>query len=327
MLEFTNIYDLDVNYGAIHVAKKMNEPKVTCTVDDEISVYQKENLERAVFHVIDGHPTVICFIKSNVELYRYIDDIWIIEFQDENYCYLWHNWYYIYLYDKKRKRFIQYGSKKNLQYHNVLYVNMQFGTMSLSGDKARDGLYQSNIGKLVTHDKILAIEFAGTGISDVTEIYNVEQFGCLGVQNICGCDNSNCNLYEHKTWSFISPRTEEYNENLKTPHIYSRHNQLYTTIENKHYLLPIVLKSCNPTSWCHGNHLFIRDGNIRCFGLYSFDEIKNLVSPLKDFTCFLLWCLKQKTTFSIYSFKYYIPSRVFVEYSLVPILQKLLLKI
>ena len=65
MLEFENIYELDVTHGDLKVLKKVNDPELLVQCLDQSFVYKEDDLECALFCVISGRPTVLCFRKIN----------------------------------------------------------------------------------------------------------------------------------------------------------------------------------------------------------------------------------------------------------------------
>ena len=176
MLEFEHIHEVDVTYGNLKVLKKVNDTKLLVQCHDQTFLYQKDDLEHALFCIISGHPIILCFRKFNMELIRCENSEFIIEFTDDNCVYLHHDDDYIYMFSNKIGRYLKYGSHQNCTQHDCLYVNQRCSQLYISEDYPE--IRECNLGILESDHGLTILKGQDEDLHDVSHLTLVVKNDC-----------------------------------------------------------------------------------------------------------------------------------------------------
>ena len=260
-----------------------------------------------------------------MELIRYINDEIITEFADQKCVYLYHDMNNIYMFNEKIGMYMKYGSPAGYTYHDCLYSSVRHSKLYISHDwpvTCKDGFNLFRLG--VTGRRASLLQCTS---DDFEEFDGFEDFShlTLVVTDMCCYLWARCRLESDvsytREWNYLHLSSIHLNGELMTPHIIHRVDGCYAIISNK--WLPIsrtgVYAECTHT-WYQNNYLYILDKQTRVFGICHQNNICHLIQHLRHHTCFLMWCLKQQTSFDNRSFKYYLPTCLFIDYILTSVL-------
>lgn len=322
MLEFENIYELDVTHDDLKVLKKVNDPELLVQCQDQSFVYKEDDLEYALFCVISGQPTVLCFRKINIELIQYINGKFVVEFRDQKCVYLYHTCQHIYLFNEKIEMYMKYGSKQDCTYHKSLITQNQ-AELYFSEDEPDVQNGQLNLGRVVTMYATTFFQGLADGFDEFSHLTLalIDDFYYRCARCRIECEELNGNISYDLEWNYLIPNSKSPTCVIMTPHIVRDSGKYYAIIANNRVLLslPILSAWCSH-SWHYNNYLYISDKHTRVFGFCHHDNICHLIEPLRKHTCFLIWCLHQQTPFNDRSYKYYLPIRLFIDCLLTSVL-------
>ena len=315
MLEFEDIYELNVTHGDFTVLKKINETTISVQHGSKSFTYQKDDLENALFAVIAGYPTIICFKKSYIALIRYVNGEFTIEFDDKPYIYIHHDFHYIYFFDAIFNQYVKYGSVRDFTYYRWLYVNQKCSELYISDICPKTTKYHFNLGKLKIGRDVATLKCQDKDLYDVSHVtlttnnrHNYLSARCYRIE----CKDGE--LYDRLIWHHLKIGPPCPIDEFITPHIINIDNKYYAMLENNLFLLPItVLSTDYAHSWYYNNYLYISDKTTRVFGVCHQNNIRYLIRPLLTRVYFLVWCLQQKTSFNNKAYKYYLPLCVFID--------------
>lgn len=229
MIEFENIPEIDVTYNDLKVFKNINEPKLSLQYQDYSFLYQKDDLEHALFCVTAKQPTILCFRKFHIELIRYVNQDFVIELQDQQCIYLHHDCQYIYLFNENVGLYMKYSSKDNFSYHECLYVNRRRSSLYVSEACPQNCKYQVNLGKLIVESQKPFLQCQRTDLEDVSQLTLRTINGCYFLWARCRfmTENRDGDIGYVREWDYVGINANNLSCKLKTPHLMINNDRLY----------------------------------------------------------------------------------------------------